>query len=487
MNSFFQRLFRSSGRRPTTAFNRSRFRPSVEALEAREVPALFTWVGSGFGAGADFDTPANWTYNGGGTATRLPAAGDDLAFISSMSGNANNVHGPASGAYNSVSLNGAYTSTITLIGGFTTASLTLDAAGAAISQPIASGGYSNTDIRVTSSFNWTNGTLNSSANLSNLILDGATALIAPRAIMDMWNPMSPPIPGKVTTGDLLKLVNGALLTENPGEVDFANGAGMDIGDSCTATMAPTVQATVSHKDVSHKGGMITVQQGGALTVTGQGDILNLAVYDDELPMVNFGYVVIRNASNMSVTVTQPAVGNPQPAYYQYTDPTGATTSIENGSQLTALSVANNETSRGLVWIDGGDFHTYRPNLNDTLNNAKVDGNMKVTRDTTVRVGINANVNKPFNRLQVLGTVDWQGGTYVPRVDNSGLASLWQSNGAFTVAAGVSITPIQLSTPLVNQTFKIIQGSSVTGPTPSVQGWTVLINSPTTEWNIKYTP
>ena len=97
MKTFFRRLFRSSDRRPTTVQNRSRFRPLVESLEAREVPALFTWVGSGIGSGADFDTQANWTQDGG-ASTRLPAAGDDLAFISSMSGNANNVHGPASGA-----------------------------------------------------------------------------------------------------------------------------------------------------------------------------------------------------------------------------------------------------------------------------------------------------------------------------------------------------------------------------------------------------
>src|SRR5207253_6558969 len=140
--------------------NRPRFRPSVEGLEARDVPSLFTWVGSG-----DFDDPANWGQDGNpAPASRAPDAGDDLTFMS-VSGNCDNMHGPASGSYNSVSLNGGYASTVTLIGGFTTGSLTLSAAGAAISQPSPSGSYTDTDITVTSSFDWTNGTLNSSTHL----------------------------------------------------------------------------------------------------------------------------------------------------------------------------------------------------------------------------------------------------------------------------------------------------------------------------------
>lgn len=366
MKTFFRRLFRSSDRRPTTVQNRSRFRPFVESLEAREVPALFTWVGSGFGAGADFDTQTNWTYNGGGTATRLPAAGDDLAFISSMSGNVNNAHGPASGAYNSVSLNGAYRSTITLIGGFTTTSLTLDAAGAAISQPSASGGYSNTDITVTSSFNWTNGTLNSSAHLSNLILDGATALIAPRAIMDLWNPMNPPIPGTLTTGDNITFVNAAIGTVKDGEIDFGNGAGIDLKLNALLVIAPQNTGTRFDR-VNHMGvdGRLLIESGATLEVYRPDPNKPADDWISTLPVDNDGgkfWIHGKITADISGEVFSTGSSVHQ---------TGATSLLllENGS---TLKVQNDFT------LGGGKLSTAPVGSTYLQSEATIRGNMKMT-------------------------------------------------------------------------------------------------------------
>ena len=455
-----RRMFRRAAvRKPHRKYRAPRLQ--MELLESRDVPSTVHWISTG---STDWTVPGNWSTG------LAPSYNDDVYFDNAGTVSTTNAGtGLILGTLNSLHVLSNYTQTITMATSLWVGTLEMRAGeGGKIEQPTL-----GLDLTVTTRLDWTSGTINSTQNLANLIISGATALIAPANA------------GAVNTGSLLKLVNGAQLTELPGEVDFAKGAGMDIGDSCTATMAPTVQATVRHTDVSHAGGMITVRQGGLYIVTGESDYLIPAVYDAKLPLLNYGTVIVRNASTMMVTVTQPAEGGPQPAYYQYADPSGAVTSIENGSTLTAVSVASGQSSRGLVWIDGGVIQTVRPN--DTLTTAKVDGDMKVTRETTVSVGVGANIRTPFNVLRVFGTVDWQGGTYTPRVDNSGSSSLWQSDGAFTVGTGVSISPIQLSTPLVNQTFTIIQGASVTGTPPTVTAWTVLMNSPTTEWDIKYTP
>ncbi len=428
MKTFFRRLFRSSDRRPTTVQNRSRFRPFVEALEAREVPALFTWVGSGFGAGADFDTQTNWNYNGGGTATRLPAAGDDLAFISSMSGNANNVHGPTSGAYNSVSLNGAYSSTITLIGGFTTASLTLDAAGAAISQPSASGGYSNTDITVTSSFNWTNGTLNSSTHLSTLFLVGATATIAPRETRDLWNPMSPPIPGKVTTGDTISLGEngngtGTTLTSNPGEVDFSNAGALNISENSEFLAATvTIDSTVKYVGVSQ----INVQAPAVAQQPAHFYVAGPGIFDGSgVPLYNQGSVWLHDSATAILGGSVKIGGNTfNNSYYQAND--DSILDIQSGSNLTVEKTAL--LTQGLLKT------SWNPNLADnvTAQTGTITGNLYVSGGLVYICAGGA--PQHYGTFYVTGTVDMESGSYQPGISGatSGKNDHWESGGNFII-------------------------------------------------------
>jgi hypothetical protein len=144
----------------------------VETLEAREVPAAMVW--QNYSGDGDFNNPANW--RDGDTldpAGRIPTSGDDVIFRRGLGSvtDCNDFNGPATGAYNSVSIINDYTGTVTLASGFTTGTLVMEYG--AISQPT-----SGTDITVTSHFNWTGGTLNSSDNIANLNLNGATFLVA---------------------------------------------------------------------------------------------------------------------------------------------------------------------------------------------------------------------------------------------------------------------------------------------------------------------
>lgn len=214
------RLTAALTRRPRTVRTRHPFRArlGVEGLEAREVPALYSWTS----LGGDFDTLSNWTLASTGTTpTHLPVDGDDIAFMSATFGPCFNFHGPGSGSYNSVVINGSYSNTVTLSGGFSTATLTLDSSGAAISQPV-----SGTDITVTGSFTWTKGTLNSSSHPATVHLTG-TALINPTNDGGMAL-LGNPGPGTVSSGSLLSFENGAVATITTGTLVFTNASTIDV-------------------------------------------------------------------------------------------------------------------------------------------------------------------------------------------------------------------------------------------------------------------
>src|SRR5262249_14134829 len=82
------------------------FRPQLETLDAREVPAVFTWTGASSTDAAD---PANWQVTGDPPAADLPSENDDVRFIAMSSGfhdcdNLSTFLASPSGAFNSLTL-----------------------------------------------------------------------------------------------------------------------------------------------------------------------------------------------------------------------------------------------------------------------------------------------------------------------------------------------------------------------------------------------
>ena len=114
----------------------TRFRPSLEALDAREVPAAFTWRGM---ASTDATNPMNWS---GGSFGTLPGQYDTLLF-SSQPGTGGPMSPPTStsapsctnlsGTFAGIEITSAYTNTITFSGAVTVGGYSQ--AGGAISQP----------------------------------------------------------------------------------------------------------------------------------------------------------------------------------------------------------------------------------------------------------------------------------------------------------------------------------------------------------------
>lgn len=182
-------------RRPRTPARRGpRFRPGLDVLESREVLASLTWLGTA--DPGNFDNPSNWWNNDTQSLAALaPAAGDDLYFDGSVSSaDCVNMHAagptappppggggtlsgmsgedptPIGGNYNSVNLVNNYAGTVTFTSAIGTANYVQTSG--SIAQPT-----SGTDLTVTSMFNWTGGTLNSSAYSAIVRLIGATATI----------------------------------------------------------------------------------------------------------------------------------------------------------------------------------------------------------------------------------------------------------------------------------------------------------------------
>jgi hypothetical protein len=379
------------------------------------VPALFTWVGSGSGSGAEFDTLTNWTQDGG-AATRIPAAGDDLHFMSSLSGNCADMHGPSSGAYASVNLVGGYASTVTLESGFTTETLTMTAAGAAFSQPA-----SGTDITVTEEFQWTRGTLNSSSYLSTLILDGATANIAPASTMGF-----PPPPGTVYLGSNITLTNGTVATMREGTIEITNeGMEIDVGDDCQMNVDPgTGKKTEITGDVE-TGETLKIRATGAVRVwSGTFDVVKGKVENDgEFTLKTGTTATIQWNGNVGFTR----------AYRQ----DSGVTQLYDGSLL-KLTGTNID-----VVIAGGKLMTVG-------GDATIEGDLTVSGLAEVLINSGPNETASYHiygTLTIDGDVAWNGGTYRPRVPaehNQGRADLWYATGTFSAAGiGTQVVPVAL--------------------------------------------
>jgi hypothetical protein len=161
--------------RPAEKHSKRKIRLGVEALESREVPALFTWTGA---VSTQATNSYNWEVTEGVPAYELPGDGDDVRFTAMSSGyhdaeNLSPMWG-ASEAFGSLTLEAGYDGTVSVapdatfdVGDFTLA-------GGAIAQPAPS-----TPIEITGTFTWTGGVLNSLANGASVDILGAGSINLP--------------------------------------------------------------------------------------------------------------------------------------------------------------------------------------------------------------------------------------------------------------------------------------------------------------------
>jgi len=422
-------------------------------LETRDVPAMFSWVGAG-----NFDNPSNWASSSSG----IPQAGDDIEFLSALSGDCTNMHGPAGGgAYNRVAMTGGYAGTVTLSSAFTTATLDIQAAPASISQPVA-----GTDITVTSLFNWNRGTLNSSTYHSKVIVtgSGATATIAPH------------LTGTVTTGSTLWFGTGASANFNSGTVHFENNAGVNVEAGATAVAAPPAP--------SPRAKFTTFLEGsGTVTVKGTQEV---GGFDSQLAFLNDGGV-IKVTGDRIARVTARLAGPyviPNQSVFQVS----GTLMIENGSTLEAtngVGLVSGKLSTKSGGLGGSDTATIRGDLKNGVihfsGNPLTPGIIVTGAD--VVIGDSAFDSMPglghqFGILYIEGNANWVAGTYRPVIKgpNPGTSDLWKVRDTFTISSLITITPRTVDAmgqptakPPAGLTWTILSSdAAVVGATPQNQ-------------------
>jgi hypothetical protein len=332
----------------------------------------------------------------------LPGAGDDVYFNSvavydfgtGHSRDCDNLTSSA-GSFASVHIQTGYTGTVSL--GAALSLGTFELASGAISQPTL-----GTDLTVTSSFNWTGGTLNSDPiNAATLNLNGAAATVTPQST------------DAIVTGDTFNTLNGASLTINPGTIQFNNGTGITLGENTSMFVnanappgqLPNVTITGNGMPWNQTDTQITLNTGATLTVTGPG------IWNDSKHAIDNlgGTVEIKDNATVNLTAsTDPTVS----LFYQYT----GTTNLHSGSTLGA----------GMI-LALGNLNIIGDSPNGATTPAILNGSMKFSGGGIFFTG-------NLWTFSVTGDVNWLGGSFNPRVDVStnGGSDIWLISGKLTI-------------------------------------------------------
>lgn len=481
---------------------RPRFRPRLEGLEGREVPAGLYWTGDVSTAYSDV---GNWHIDDLNASPRLPQAGDDVYFSAtrgvvdgfaamSMDGGfdpppENNIDcvGFQGGQFRSVHLDRTYTGTVVLGGPVSTA--TLDMLRGNISQPAA-----GTDITVSQYtdpssgavyqgwFNWVAGVLNSSTNTATVSLVGnATTTI------------SPGVGGILTTGSTLRFANNGIVgstgTFTEGTVAFARGSnGLVVEDKCTVTIQPASDSLLVFKGVDPLQfpvlKKVQLKAGAKMGVLGS--------YSCDFPLSveggEFGVWDGATALFKGETGQQFASGS--------VVMTSGLIVIENGSTL-------NGQDKGLH-LAGGKLATAIANQTVATIVGKLTTYAEVViSDPAFNPGFEFH---QFATLKVEGDVEWRGGTFRPFVDaavvngmESKEADKWVCTGTFTVSVradgGAKLGPIWVNEPvsirsgrqwafLRSDTAIVLQGNQPPFEVPNI--WKIVndAGAPVLEWRLQ---
>ena len=410
-----------------------KFRPSLEILDARDVPAVLLWTDA---SGDDqFDTAANWSLGDG--SNRGPQAGDDLVFQANPSSGGGvgvgcgagtsppvsypsyGMHPASGGDYNSVTLEEGYNATVTVTVGFNTRDLILKSG--IIDQP-----GTGTDITVTGSpivdlsnnyllgghpnFYWTGGTLNSDITSgAALHISGASALIAPANA------------GTLTTADTLDFLNGATAELDPGTVVITAGEGIYLD-------AATMDVMADPGDGLPLARLIYDQAPGA-TLAPEIKLTSGSVF----------HVVRRDTSQVNVftTVNLPILID------------GGTLNIDGGIRMTVGGNVGGGTGPSIKQLSGHTYLTAGSQLyvdnGITLQGGLfgVDINVLGSRADVMgdllNDGATIEMGGFYGTFRVDGKVTWDSGKYRPRVNGNNAAhDLWEATGTFTINSNTRV-------------------------------------------------
>ncbi len=432
-----RRIFRAPATQP---ISKPAFKPTLEALDLRAMPALFTWTD------ATGDNQYSDPYNWGDTAgvLSIPGPGDDILFPNfagangpgGQSGGATGAGGPSGGSadcygmqsnsggpFNSITLTAGYTGTVTVTGPVQTDALYLN--NGTIDQPAGSGSdmtvlggattndytwWLNPGWNGGSDFYWTGGTLNSTSNLANINISGSSTIAT----------IAPTNAGTVTTGDNINLNNGAVATLLAGTVNLANSANVNIDTTSSFEVDPGEDNVASV-------GVALGGPGNSTQITNKnwlevrsGTFITRPIY------VQGGTFTLK--PDTYADVWGEIGGQGGPSYKQ----TSGVTYLGDGSTLRVENSA---------LFTGGKLSTLSSSATQSAD-ATIIGNVTDTgADVTICDGVLA--GHCYGTLFVDGNVNWTGGSYRPVIDGTmqdGESDLWEASGTFTIGGAATLAP-----------------------------------------------
>jgi len=416
------------------------------------------WISTG-NPGQDMNwlNPNNWS------AARIPASSDDVYFDVAMTTSCTNA-GAGLTTLQSLHIRNAYNQTLTMANALSIGTLEMSPGdGGKIDQP-----SSGLDLTVTASLNWTSGTINSTDNLANLSVSGATATIAPASA------------GTVNSGDNLTFVNSAVGTLNAGTITFTNdGFDMNVDANCGLIVDPGAdkESNIQLSPGLTQGGKVTIASGGyARVLTGVWHATTTSV-------VNSGEFTLMPST--TAWFTAPEVGAP-PDYEQQ----AGLTQIYKGALLKGTGSIGIE-------LNGGTL-SYMLNQGTGAATIEATNGFWFNGGFITSAANSLDGNPLFGELHVVGNVTWRNGTYSPHVssENSIRSDVWTITGTLTLPNGntAALAPAAIddeNNPVMPPSGRTWQLTRAAGgilgnfPTYDPAVWFILqVNNPVNGWDLR---
>lgn len=419
-----------------------RFRPRLDGLEAREVPAVVTWEG---GVSTSALDPLNWS------GDALPDVGDDV-FISGSTPDCSGLRGP----FASLHIVNGYTGTVTL--GQNNSVNEFEMTSGYLAQPTEL----DSVLIVRDKFTWTGGVLNSTSTHSHVLLIGVE-----QALID------PPDEGALVTGSTLAFQNdngllGSFGTFEPGTVQFNNGADLLVDELCSVEAPAATDAKPLNLT-------LTIASSEAIA---RGDV-NVSGWNSQLPLRNAGGTVRIDAGKTGIfTGRIPTPQGTGPSVHQES----GILSITGGGTLKA--------THGVTFADGFIYTRPNPQAGGSQT-ATIEGNVTNTK-ASIYINQSESGQEAIGVLKIVGNMGWSGGNYDPTVDatNANNADLLHVTGTLAISdtAGIGGPNVLNGLPQSGTTWKVIKAGGITiaAGTPTMPpGWELAqFGNPITELGIK---
>jgi hypothetical protein len=397
-------------------------------MEDRDCPS--TWTDAT--GDHQFGTAGNWS---DGMVPGSPGSGGMAAFNGEIGSDDYCVG--MSATLTTFSIASSYTSRITMSGPVTTYMFGMS--GGTLDQA------SGADLTVTGYFNWTGGTINSTSSLANVIIDGATALIAPTG------------GGTVNLGSNISLENGAVATMNAGTLNLINaGTQVDIKAGTKLQIDAGLNGIVAFATLAGAT-QVNLKAGGELTVqTGE--------WTTYAPLKNEGGTfTVSSAAKAGIhgAVAGDAGGR---SYVQ----TSGTTRLY-GKAANANSNARLSASEGML-MSGGTLAIVPTEDGITLADATIvlggmaDKTLTIAGGQIIYEDNAIGDTHVFGQLKIVGNVNWTAGTYRPFVSAQveSDTDLWLVQGSFSIGGTAAVDATA------------VDGENNSVPPPADMFWTFLI-------------